>query len=177
MKHRALAVLSLLLLPGLAAAQRSQATRRTPLGDAADDAPAGPSLRARDIENHNAVKALIDKRKDLKLTDDQIKSLKDNESELKKSNEARYKAIDSLVHEMRPPLNPTTESRIRAQAARQDLMATIAAIDSSYDAPAEALVGTLSAEQQGKAREILSKEKEDAKKDIRQKLGGGRNRP
>jgi hypothetical protein len=177
MKHRALAVLSLLVVPGLAAAQRSQATRHTPLEDRSDDTPSGPTLRGRDIEDHNPLKALIDKRKDLKLTDDQVNSLKTTQSDLKKGNEARFKAVDSLVREMRPPLNPTTESRVRSQLARQEVMATIAAIDSSYNEPAKSLVATLDAEQQSKAAEILSKAHQEAQKDIRQKLGGGRGRP
>ena len=42
-------------------------------------------LSNKDIENVSPIKLLIDKRKDLKLTDDQLAKLKDREDKLKES--------------------------------------------------------------------------------------------
>jgi len=173
MKHRALAFATLLVLPSIAVAQRSQATRRTPLSEP-DEMPTGPSLRARDVEDLNPFKALIDKKKDLKLSDEQVKALKASESSMKEQDAPLYRSIDSLVREMRPPLNPTTDFRVRSQLARAALMTTIDSIAVTYDEPIKSAIATLDAEQQAKATELVAQAKQEGNKTVREKLGGGR---
>ena len=100
---RRLAVIALLLVPAISLAQRggrTQADRKTPLFDK-EEGPKGPTLRVRDIEDQSPLKLLIDKRKDLKLSDAQLSQLKDSETKLKDVNAPLYKAVDSLIRDMR----------------------------------------------------------------------------
>src|SRR5207342_1478591 len=100
---RRLAVVALLLVPGISLAQRggrTQADRKTELFPK-EEAPKGPTLRVRDIEDQSPLKLLIDKRKDLKLSDAQLSELKDAETKLKDVNAPLFKAVDSLIRDMR----------------------------------------------------------------------------
>jgi hypothetical protein len=179
--RRILSVLACLaVLPSIALAQRggggrTQADRHTPMFDK-DEGPKGPSLRPRDLEDASPIKLLIDKRKDLKLTDAQMTALKGSESQLKDKNAPLFKAVDSLVHEMKPPMNPSDETRAHAQDAGRSLMAAVRDIRANYDAAAKDIVATFDAEQQTKANEMLAKQKDDADKDIREKMGQGGGR-
>jgi len=82
---------AVLLLPTLALAQRggrTQADRKTPLFDK-EEMPKGPTLRVRDIEDQSPLKLLIDKRKDLKLSDAQVTQLKESETKVKDHPKAK----------------------------------------------------------------------------------------
>jgi len=112
---RPLAIVALLLVPAISFAQRggrTQADRKTPLFDK-EEAPKGPTLRVRDIEDQSPLKLLIDKRKDLKLTDDQLKQIKDLEGKLKEQNQPLFKALDSLRRDMRISAKPSEEERAK----------------------------------------------------------------
>jgi hypothetical protein len=150
----------------------SRATKRDPMFEK-DNSPQGPSLRPRDLEDQSPLKLLIDKRKDLKLTDPQFDALKANEKQLKDKNAPFLKAVDSLVHELKPPLNETDESRMRMRDARESLNDALKSINGNYDASAKEALATFDAEQQKKAGEMLDHLKEDGAKMMREKLGGG----
>src|SRR4051812_15497585 len=99
MNRRLILVASLLALPTVAMAQRggrSRATEHEPMTDK-NLGPQGPTLRQRDVEDSSPLKLLIDKRKDLKLSDAQLDGLKQAEKKLKEQNEPLLKSIDSLV--------------------------------------------------------------------------------
>ncbi|HMA25019.1 MAG TPA: hypothetical protein VKP00_13515 [Gemmatimonadaceae bacterium] len=102
MNRRYLIAAALFFLPSVATAQRTrtQSDRRTELF-VKDSSRQSQVLRGRDVEDQSPPKLLIDKRKDLKLTDAQLSQLKDSEGKLKERNAPLLKAIDSLVHEMR----------------------------------------------------------------------------
>ena len=177
---RTLAVLACLaVLPSIGLAQRgggrTQADRYTPLFDK-DDAPKGPTLRPRDLEDQSPIKLLMDKRKDLKLTDEQVNALKAAESQLKDKNAPLLRAVDSLVREMKPPLNPTDESKAKMRDASSSLTTTIRGIRANYDEAVKPILATLGAEMQAKANEMLAKQKEEGDKTIREKVGGAGGR-
>jgi hypothetical protein len=177
MIRRTVLFAALVLLPlGTAAAQRarSAATKHDDASFADDNLPKGPSIRGRDLEDVSPLKLLIDKRKDLKLTDAQIDALKKSEAQLKEKNQPLYKAIDSLARAMRPPMNPSAESDARIREARHGLDETIGTIRGNFDAAGSEAVSGFDADQKTKAEELLAKLKEDADRRIRDRMKPGR---
>ncbi len=173
---RRLAVVALLLLPAISLAQRggrTQADRKTPLFDK-EEMPKGPTLRVRDIEDQSPLKLLIDKRKDLKLTDAQVSELKDTETKLKDVNAPLFKAVDSLIRDMRNgSASPNDQARAKLREARTGLMDVLKELNTNYETPLNAVLAKLDAEQQAKAKELLDKQRQDGDKMLREKLGGG----
>ncbi len=158
------------------AAQRSRGSRSdadhpTEMFD--KDQPSGPSLRSRDIEDLSDIKLLIDKHKDLQLTDDQVKALKDAENKEKDSTSQYFKLVDSLVHELRPATNPSDDDRARMRTSRMALTNVIHTIRDTYAGDANAAIAQYTPEQQQKAKALLDKLHEDGDKKLREKLGGG----
>jgi hypothetical protein len=172
---------SLLFLPTIVSAQRggtrTQADRHTDMFDK-DKAPAkAPLFRTRDIEEQSPIKLLIDKRKDLKLTDSQLSQLKDAEGKLNDKNAPLLKTIDSLVRDLRSvEAAPSEGDQSHIRLTRMNLTSVLGDIRSNYDAAAKDAIGTLDAEQQTKATEMVDKQKQDADKFVQEKLGGGGRR-
>lgn len=181
MRTRLIAAAALLALPTMSlAAQRSRgsrsdADRPTEMFDR-DNEPKGPTLRTRDVEDLSAIKLLIDKHKDLQLSDDQVKSLKERENAAKTVNAPFLKMVDSLVHEFRPPLNPSPDDRARMRATHDALMNVIGTIRDNYTHAADSAVAQFTPEQQQKAKDLMAKQREDGDKSLREKLGGGGRR-
>jgi gas vesicle protein len=175
MIRRSLLLTALLVAPSLAAAQRTTAANKHTEMMPKDDGPKGPALRVRDIEDQSPLRLLIDKRKDLALTDAQLSQIKDAEGKLKEKNAPLYKSVDSLIHELRPSSNtPTADEKIRLRSANSSLMNVIGDIRMNYDASAKDAVALLTADQQTKANELLAKQREEADRTVREKLGSGR---
>jgi hypothetical protein len=175
MLRRSTLVVALALFPLVTAGAqrtRSAATKRDSATFGDDNMPKGPAIRGRDLEDLNPIKLLIDKRKDLKLSDAQVDGLKKQESQVKDKNQSLYKAVDSLAHEMRPPMNSTAESEARIRDARHDLDAAVTSIRGNYDAAATEAAGGFDADQKAKANELFAKLKEDSDKRIRDKMKG-----
>src|SRR5437660_11656496 len=127
MTRRALLIATLLLayLPSMSAAQRGGGSRANKNEELFDkkDVPKGPSLRTRDIEDQSPIHLLIDRRKDLKLSDQQVDQLKDADNKLKDKNAPLLKAVDSLVREMKPAFaTQSAEDRTRIRNARATLL-------------------------------------------------------
>ena len=182
MNRRFLLLAAFLAIPSFVSAQRTRTAsdRRTDLFDKdSSAAKQGPAVRARDIEDMSPIKLIIDKRKDLKLTDAQLAQLKDSDGKLKERNAPLLKAIDSLVRDLRwtgGTRSPSDEDRARMRNARMGLMTTVGEIRSNYDASAKDALTTLDAEQQSKANELLEKQKQDAEKYLQERLNGGERR-
>jgi LTXXQ motif family protein len=173
---RLLVFATLVALPSVAASQRtrSQADKRTELFDR-DSSRQTQTLRVRDVEDQSPIKLLIDKRKDLKLTDAQLSQLKDTESKLKDKNAPLLKAVDSLVRDMRSAASSQSdEARSRARNARMGLMTTLGDVRANYDASAKDAVAALDPDQQSKAAELLEKQKQEMERFFQERLGGGR---
>jgi hypothetical protein len=178
---RRLAIVALLFVPAISLAQRSgrtQADRKTPLFDK-EEMPKGPTLRVRDVEDQSPFKLLIDKRKDLKLSDAQVSQLKDSETKLKDVNAPLFKAVDSLIRDMRNgSASPSDQSRAKVREARSGLMDVLDQLKGNYDTPVKDALAQFDAEQQTKAKEFLDKQRQDGDKMLREKLsGGGGERP
>jgi len=141
--------------------------------------PKGPTLRVRDIEDQSPLKLLIDKRKDLKLSDAQVSQLKDSETKLRDVNAPLFKAVDSLIKDMRfGSGSPSDQARAKVRDARTGLMDVLSQLKGNYDAPVTAALAQFDAEQQTKAKELLEKQRQDGDKMLREKLNsGGGERP
>ena len=108
-------VLGLILVPTIALAQRgsggggggggSGRVRGDPNADwkSIVGSSDGIKLSNRDVENINPLKLLIDKRKDIKLSDDQLNRLKDLDAKLNVKNQDSFTALDSLRRLAKPP--------------------------------------------------------------------------
>jgi hypothetical protein len=176
MSRRLLFLATLVVLPiTTASAQRarSQATKHEAATFGDDNMPKGPAIRGRDLEDVSPIKLLIDKRKDLKLTDAQLDGLKKSETAIKEKNQPLYKAIDSLAREAKPSSNPNPEAEARVRNARRDLEGAISTILDNYETASKEAVGGFDADQQTKANELLAKLKEDRTRRIRDKMKSG----
>lgn len=178
MRSRLLIIASLLVLPSIATGQRTrtQSDRHTDLFEKSN-LPKGPLLRTRDIEEQSPLKLLIDKRKDLRLSDAQLSQLKERAGKLDEKNAPLLKMTDSLVRELRSvEAAPSTDDQSRIQFLRMALTKVLGEIRTNYDAAAKEALATLEADQQPKATEMLDKQKQDAEKFINERLGGGQRR-
>jgi hypothetical protein len=170
MLRRALLLASLLTplaLPSLATAQRGGGARSqstTEDKDMLDVKDVGPTLRVRDVEDASPLKLLIDKRKDLKLTDDQLKALKDRESKMKDKNTPLLKAVDSLLHASHTIGAATDVDRNRVRNAQTGLRAALDDMRANYDAAAKDAIAPLDPAQQAQANDLVARQREDADK-------------
>ena len=183
MRPTKIALLSIVLVPAVALAQRGGGGVRSPRGvpdadwNSVTNANKGVKLSKGDLENTSPVKLLIDKKKDLKLSDEQINKLKELEGKLKETNEPSFKALDSLKRLAQPPLHsgePKDDERDRMMEARRGLTAVVGTIRGNYESSAPDAMAILDETQQKTATELLKKQKEEADDMIREKLGGGR---
>lgn len=164
---------SLIVLPAIAMAQRGSRSRsdKRPEQSGQNQTPSGSTLRQRDIEDLNPLKLLIDKRKDLKLSDGIVASFKEAESKLKDRNAPSFKSVDSLLGELRS----TGDDRAKGVSVRLNIATAIQDIQTNYDASAKDALAMLDQDQQAKANELLAKQHEEGEKNIRQRLvPGGR---
>ena len=177
---RAALLVAFLAIPTLASAQRGgggggSRTRGDQRADwgSINGGATGLQLSNRDVEDMSPVKLLIDKRKDLKLTDDQLKGLKDVEQKLKTTNEPSFKALDSLRNEMKPKnSSPSDEDRERMGAARRTVPQVVATIRSNYATSLKDATSILNETQQQAAAEMLEKQSKESDQVLAEKLSG-----
>jgi len=181
MRHTKVALLSLALLPTVALAQRggSGGMSRQRGEKSADwnsvDGKGGVKLSNRDIENVSPIKLLIDKKKDLKLSDEQVNKLTELDGKLKETNDPSFKALDSLRRAAQPPLragDPSDEDRDRMMSARRGIGVVVGTIRGNYESSAADAMAILDETQKKAAEELLAKQKEEAENMVREKLGG-----
>ena len=182
MRHARIALLSLALLPSVALAQRggsggSSRTRGEKSADwnSVENANKGVKLSKGDLENISPIKLLIDKKKDLKLSDEQLSKLKELEGKLKETNEPSFKALDSLKRAAQPPLragDPSDDERDRMTMARRGLSAVVGTIRGNYESSAKDAMAILDETQQKTATELLAKQMQEADEMVRERLGG-----
>jgi hypothetical protein len=172
MIRRLLIATALFVAPSVLLAQRggrTQADKKTDLMDK-QELPKGPDIRVRDLEDQSPLHLLIDKRKDLKLTDAQLSQLKDAEEKLKEKNAPLYKTADSLIRQMRTTSGATDGDKARARSARGDFMELVKSVNENYETASKDAVALLDADQQSKAKEMLDKQKADGEKFIRERM-------
>ena len=177
---RASAVAALLLIPTLAEAQRTNRGKVPADWDRTDTAMGRPvpAIKQNEIEKMSAVHILVDKKKDLKLNDEQLTKLKELGKAEETQNLALYERIDSLRLAMRRRAGEDgDQERARATVARQDMLAVLRQIRSNYDSTFKMCTPILTEEQMKLATSMVEEEREEADADLRQKIGGGRARP
>ena len=176
-------LVALIMIPAIAYGQRSGSSggsrvRGEPTADWKSVLGAnsgGIKVSNKDIENLSPIKLLVDKRKDLKLSDDQVNHLKDLQAKIAEQNQESFKALDSLRRESQPPARePTEEDRARMSAARRAFGTAVQTIRDSYEAALKEALPTLDDTQQKAAGELLEKQRKDADEMLHDKLGGGR---
>jgi hypothetical protein len=175
MIRRLLVTTTLLVAPSILLAQRggrTQADKRTELMDKTE-IPKGIDVRVRDLEDQSPLHLLIDKRKDLNLTDAQLSQLKDAEEKLKEKTAPTLKSADSLIRATRLTASSSDAEKSRAQSARGTLMEVVKTLNESYDAARKDAVALLDAQQQPKANEMLDKQRQDAEKFLRDRMRRG----
>ena len=174
MYRTSVAILTLVLLPSLADAQGRGRDRgaRDNSDSIARAMPSGPKLNSRDIESISPMRFLLDKRKDLKLTDDQQKQIKETDGKLKEQNAAMLKQVDSLVREMRPGSSGrTAEDEARVVIARDALMKVLVDIRVNYDASLKEILTKLDETQNTTVQSLLPKQQEENASMLRERLG------
>jgi hypothetical protein len=177
MIRRALLIACIFAIPSIATAQRagstrSGATKKSELFDQTEKK--GPSFRVRDIEDLSSVHLLIDKRKDLKLSDAQLNALKEAENKVKEKNAPVLKVVDSLIHElMATRSNNADEERSRVRTAQAELVNTIDVVRQNYDAASKEVTATFDADQQAKANDLMAKQRSEGDKMLREKMNSG----
>ncbi len=183
MRPTKIALLSLVLVPAVALAQRGgsggsgrvRGEAKTDWNAVRDANKGAIKLSKGDLENVSPIKLLIDKKKDLKLSDDQVNKLKELEGKLKETNEPSFNALDSLKRAALPPLRsgePTDEERDRMTTARRAIGAVVGTIRGNYESSAKDAMSILDETQQKTAADLLAKQKEEADDMIKDKLGG-----
>jgi hypothetical protein len=162
-------------LPSLASAQRGQrgGSKEADWNAVTADVPKGPTISAKDFIEASPLAMLLDKKKDLKLTDAQLVAIKAADEKLQADNKARYERVDSLKKLMRPSVAPTTEDEMRLALSRDAMQSVVLEIRESQDAETKAIVQTLDADQQKTVATLLEKHAEKTQKMLRDKMGGG----
>jgi hypothetical protein len=174
---RELAVIALLLIPTIADAQRTNRGKEL-FGDwNKPDTAMGrpvPKIAKTDLERFSAVKLIADKKKNLKLSDDQLKQFKDLGKQEDATNDPLYRRVDSLRLSMRRRAGVDgDQERARTTLARQELMSVIQQIRANYDSTFQAGMPLLDETQKQTATQLVEKEREEAEAALRSKLGGG----
>jgi LTXXQ motif family protein len=169
-----IAVLVLALVPATLIAQRggSRAGRRSG-GDEQTSRPSGGGglrLSDGDVEEMSPIKRLIDKRKDLKLSDAQVKQFKDLESEMKTRNEHMFKMLDSVRRAMTSSGRPSDDDRAHMASNREVVMETVGNIRLSYGETLKKAMELLDDGQKQKANELVAQLDDETNKTIREKL-------
>jgi hypothetical protein len=178
---RRLLVLALIATPVLAGAQRGRRDRGTKadFDGMISNSSVGLKLSNGDVEDMNPVKLLVDKRKDLKLTDDQQKQIRGMVDALKESNKPNFKALDSLRSAVRPRAGEDESvEQIRTRMAMESVPPVVQTIRDSYAAKLPEALALLDDTQKARANELVAEQEKKAEETLMEKMGaagrGGR---
>src|SRR4051812_15328477 len=150
--------LALVALPSLLLAQRGGGRTRGP--EKMDMSRIGKGgSPVKELEKENPVALLLDKKKDLKLADEEVNALKTINEQLKESVKPNLKAIDSVQKELKKNEDgPTTGEMF---IARKLTEIETASVTSRYDAALKDALSKLTADHQQAASDLLAKEREE----------------
>jgi hypothetical protein len=176
------AVLAFALIPATVVAQRGGGMRggsRTGGQEGmgrGSGAGAALQLSNGDVEEMSPIKRLIDKRKDLKLSDPQIKQLKDLEKEMKTRNEHMFNVLDSLRKDISSSVRTSEEDRARMVNDRAAVQEVVGNIRLSYSETLKQAMALLDDAQKQKADELVQRLNDEADQTILEKLDVRGNR-
>jgi hypothetical protein len=176
MHARTLATLMLLLAPTVTFAQaKVRGEKKADWNEInKSSTQTGLQLSNRDIESISPIRLLLDKRKDLSLTDEQVKHVKEVEAKVAEKNDALFRAIDSLRNEMKPSSRAAEDDGARKMMARNGVMSVLAAIRANYDGAVPEVMAQLDEGQRKTAGAMIERQSAEATDLLREKLGGGR---
>jgi hypothetical protein len=170
------AVFILALVPATVAAQRGGGGRRGGMGSGDEGSRSNGTSLLRlsngDVEEMSPIKRLIDRRKDLQLSDAQVKQFKDLESEMKTRNEHLFKQLDSLRKDMTFSGAPTSDERAKIGNDRDAVTEVVGNIRLSYNETLKRAMERLDDTQKPKADALVQQLNADADKTIQEKLTG-----
>lgn len=132
----------------------------------------GPSISARDIDAMNIVHVLVEKKKDLKLSAEQLERLKTMESALKEKNAPLGRAVDSLRKQMRVSGTPSAEDEARMAISRDALFAVLKDVQANNEAAVKEAMPVLDETQQKAAAAVVQEQAEENQATLREKMGG-----
>jgi len=166
-----------MLAPAVAAAQKKEmgTGKKEDWSDVASkSAPAGPTISSKDFEKASPYKLMLDKKKDLNLTDAQVGAAKEADAKLLAANADRFKLLDSLKKDAKPKTSgtPSTEEELRLVLARDALTGVVGDIRMSFDAAAREGLPGLDESQQKASQELMKKYNEEMQDMLREKMGG-----
>ena len=167
----------LMLVPTIVHAQKkSMGTGKEADWDAvaAKSAPAGPTISAKDFEKASPYRLMVEKKKDLKLTDAQLAAAKEADAKLLADNADRFKLLDSLKKDAKPKTSgtPSTEDELKMVLAKDAMSGVVRDIRTSFDAAAKAGLPGLDEAQQKTEQELMKKYDEEMQAMLREKMGG-----
>lgn len=174
-----LVVIALLLTPIMdVSAQRRMGLGGSPDWDRVGAGNPGRSqLSNKDLEGISPARFLVKKRKDLALSEVQVKQLTALDQALRTRNDSLYRQLDSLRKDLRPSSAPPEVERIRVRGIRRDMLTRVEAILETYNATEPEALKVLGEEQQKSATALLDAHKQEAEKMLREKMGMGGSRP
>ncbi len=175
MPNARLLALALMLLAANSEAQGRRSFGKTEAPDYGSVRASGVKLSSGDMQDMNPAKVILDKRKDLKLTDDQQNRVRALVDRVKESQKASYKTLDSLRTETRPRIDGDAEiENVRINVAREQMRSVVQSIRAEYVTVRAEALAMLDAAQLPKAEELLKQQSEEDEEVLQDKLGGGR---
>jgi len=179
-----LAIVVLTLIPATLAAQRGMGGGGMRSGGGRGGGQEGGShsgnsmlqLSNGDVEEMSPIKRLIDKRKDIQLTDAQVKDFKSLESEMKARNEHMFKQLDSLRKDMTFSGRPSDDEFTKIANDRQAVTDLVGNIRLSYNETLKRAMEKLDEGQKPKAQTIVDQLNDEANQTLEKKLNGGGDR-
>jgi hypothetical protein len=180
MRRYSVALIALLVVPTLTQAQRKMRGEKEANWNQIDKSvQANIKISRGDLEKLSGIKIAVDKKKDLKLSNDQLAKLQDLDKQEETAMESHFKLVDSLKLAARwRQGEDSLQERARTTLARQELMSAVRQIQSSYDSTFQFALPVLDETQRKAVAEHVQKQREDAQADIQKALGGrGRGRP
>lgn len=179
-RHSIGAGLLLAILAQSAAGQKSKMGTTSPDWDKVgkSSSPAGPQmLSKKDMEEMSPIKRLMEKKKDLKLTDAQVTKLKEMETAGNGRDASLYEAMDSLRKEMRPSGGGGgggDDQRVKMFSAREAFTKAVTDLRAHYASDGTASLEVLDESQRPAAKDLLEKQAKDSDKVVEEKMRAGR---
>lgn len=132
-------------------------------------------LTKKDMEAMDPIKRLIEKRKDLKLTDGQVAKLKEMEGSAKARDASLHETMDSLRNVLRPPsgARPNEADRLRLNVARENFARAVMGLRANYATDAAAALDAFDEAQRPAATELVEQQRAEGDETINEKMRGG----
>ena len=132
-------------------------------------------LTKKDMEEMDPIKRLIDKRKDLKLSDGQLAKLKEMDAAAKVRDASAHEMMDSLRKELRPAsgTRPSDADRLRLSVTREHFAKAVMSLRASYSSDAAAALATLDEAQRPVATALVEQQRAEGDETISEKMRGG----